>query len=235
MTKRSLESGAPDDAINVENFCTKARVSDARPFKIVRTRDEVDMQWARAAVSAGLPMSFFDNKEVRKAVRMTAECGENYIRTKPGGVKETTLPHRTFFTTKLIPKLDKLIDDKNMGKMRDMTEELTTAVFSDGWTAVDHHPIVNIIMGVRSLTSLRASIDTMGEEKTMDFIWPDLMWLALKVVLLPCSASACEHSWSIQGWIHSKRRNRLGQDLVECLVRTHTNLQLEHRLEFYCL
>ncbi len=34
-----------------------------------------------------------------------------------------TLPHRTFFTTKLIPKLDKLIDDKNMVKMREMTEE----------------------------------------------------------------------------------------------------------------
>ena len=59
------------------------------------------------------------------------------------------------------------------------------------------------------------------------------MWLALKVVLLPCSASACEHSWSIEDWIHSKRRNRLGQDLVECLVRTHTNLKLEHRLEMY--
>ncbi len=41
------------------------------------------------------------------------------------------------------------------------------------------------------------------------------------------------HSWSIQGWIHSKRRNRLGQDLVARLVCTHTNLQLEHRLEFY--
>jgi hypothetical protein len=38
---------------------------------------------------------------------------------------------------------------------------------------------------------------------------------------------------SIEGWIHSKRRNRLGQDFVERLVRTHTNLQLEHRLEFY--
>ncbi len=63
--------------------------------------------------------------------------------------------------------------------------------------------------------------------------WPDLMWLVLKVVLLPCSVSACEHSWSIQGWIHPKRRNRLGQDLVECLVRTHTNLQVKHRLEIY--
>ncbi len=146
VNKRSLESGAPDDDINVDNFGKKARVSDARPFKIVRTRDEVDMQWVRAVVSAGLPMSFFDNKEVRKAVRMTEECGENYIRTKPGGVKETTLPHRTYFTTKLIPKLEKFIDGKNMGKMREMTEELVGAVFSDGWTTVNHHPIVNIIM-----------------------------------------------------------------------------------------
>jgi hypothetical protein len=38
-----------------------------------------------------------------------------------------------------------------MGKMREMAEELAAAVFSDGWTAVNHHPIVNIIMGVRSL------------------------------------------------------------------------------------
>ncbi len=154
MTKRSLESGSPDEAI-VENFCKKARVSNDRPFKIVRTRDEVDIQWSRSAVSTGLPMSIFDNKEVRKSVRMTVECGENYIRTEPGGVKETTLPHRTYSTTKLILKLDKFIDDKNMGKMREMTEELTVAVFSDGWTAVNHHPIVNIIMGVRSLHTLR--------------------------------------------------------------------------------
>jgi hypothetical protein len=26
-------------------------------------------------------MSFFDNPEVRKAVLMTGECGQNYIRT----------------------------------------------------------------------------------------------------------------------------------------------------------
>jgi hypothetical protein len=57
-----------------------------------------------------------------------------------------------------------------MGKMREMTEELVVTVFRDGWTTVNHHPIVNIIMGVRSLHTLRASIDTMGEEKTMDFV-----------------------------------------------------------------
>ena len=79
-------------------------------------------------------------------------------------VKETTLPHRTLFTIKFIPKLDKftMIDDKNMGKMRDMSQDLVAAVLSDGWTVVNHHPIVNIIMGLRSLNTLRSSIDTMG-------------------------------------------------------------------------
>ncbi len=48
-------------------------------------------------------------------------------------------------------------------------------------------------------------------------------------MFLPCSVSACDHNWSIEGWIHSKRRNRLGQDLVEYLVSTHT----KHRLELY--
>jgi hypothetical protein len=117
-------------------------------------------------------MSFFDNPEVWKTVLMTTECGQNYIRTKPGGVKEPTLPHRTFFTTKLIPKLDHLIDDKK-GKMREMTCDLTAVVFNDGWTTVNHHPIVNIIIGdigCEFSDTLRASIDTMGQEKTMDFI-----------------------------------------------------------------
>ena len=82
----------------------------------------MDIQWTRSVVAVALPMSFFDNTEVHKTVLMTTECGENYIRTKPGGVKETTLTNHTFFTTKLIPKLDQLIDDKNMGKMRAMTQ-----------------------------------------------------------------------------------------------------------------
>jgi hypothetical protein len=36
--------------------------------------------------------------------------------------------------------------------------------------------------------------------------------------------SVCEHCWSIEGWIHSQRRNRLDQKLVEKLVRVDTNL-----------
>ena len=40
------------------------------------------------------------------------------------------------------------------------------------------------------------------------------------------SVSACEHMWSITGWIHSKRRNRLAQPTVEKAVRAHGNLVL---------
>ena len=47
------------------------------------------------------------------------------------------------------------------------------------------------------------------------------------------SASAYEHRWSIEDSIHSKKRNILGQELVDRLVRNHTNLKFEQRLEIY--
>jgi hypothetical protein len=62
VAKRSLESGQLVDDTVVENFAKRTRTSNDHDL--------------------------FDNKEVHKAVHMTTECGENYIRTKPGGVKE---------------------------------------------------------------------------------------------------------------------------------------------------
>ena len=55
--KRSLQSGEPNDEVDVELFSKKARL--VGPFKKARTREEVDFQWARADMSAGLPMCFF--------------------------------------------------------------------------------------------------------------------------------------------------------------------------------
>jgi hypothetical protein len=52
-----------------------------------------------------------------------------------------------------------------------------------------------------------------------------------KVSGVMCSTSACEHYSSIEGWIHSQRRNRLDQKLVEKLVRAHTNLVLRESLD----
>ena len=34
--------------------------------------------------------------------------------------------------------------------------------------------------------------------------WPALQWAAMRLVSLSTSATACEHSWSIEAWVHSK-------------------------------
>ncbi len=57
-------------------------------------------------------------------------------------------------------------------------------------------------------------------------IFKELVWFVYKVSGVMYTASACEYCWSIEGWIHSKRRNKLHQKLVEKLVLTHTNLVL---------
>ena len=61
--------------------------------------------------------------------------------------------------------------------------------------------------------------------------FPAIQWVAMRLGGLSCSASGCEHSWSTEGWIHSNKRNRLGQKKVQRLVRTHSNLLLESNLE----
>ena len=70
-------------------------------------------------------------------------------------------------------------------------------------------------------------------EWTMAYLheWPAIQWVAMRLGGLSCSTRGCEHSWSIEGWIHSKKRNRLGQNKVQRLVRTHSNLLLEGKLQ----
>jgi len=54
--------------------------------------------------------------------------------------------------------------------------------------------------------------------------WPTLRDFVKRLHSVPCSASACEHAWSIQGWFTSKRRNRLRETVLQRLMRMHANL-----------
>ena len=65
----------------------------------------------------------------------------------------------------------------------------------------------------------------------MVFSPPKCTRFVYKVSGVMCSVSVCEHCWSVEGWIHSQRRNRLDQKLVEKLVRAHTNLVLRESLD----
>jgi hypothetical protein len=60
--------------------------------------------------------------------------------------------------------------------------------------------------------------------------WPILCDFVKRLHSVPCSASACEHAWSIQGWFTSKRRNRLRETVLQRLMRMHANLLMLDRL-----
>ena len=60
---------------------------------------------------------------------------------------------------------------------------------------------------------------------------PIMQKAVLKISAIEPSASGCEQFWSVEGWMHDKKRNRMGQTVVERLMRAHTNLILEDILD----
>ncbi len=74
------------------------------------------------------------------------------------------------------------------------------------------------MMNLPQATWIETFLEGVTDKSTGLPIFKELAWFAYKVSAVMCSASACEHCWSIEGWIHSKRRNRLHQTLVEKLV-----------------
>ena len=87
------------------------------------------------------------------------------------------------------------------------------------------------MMKLHQATWIETFLEGVTDKSTGLTIFKELAWFAYKVSGVMCSVSSCEHCWYIEGWIHSKRRNRLHQTLVEKLVRTHTNLVLRESLD----
>ena len=64
-------------------------------------------------------------------------------------------------------------------------------------------------------TWIETFVEGVTDKSTGLSIFKELVWFVYKVSGVMCSTSACEHCWSIEGWIHSKRRNKVHQKLVE--------------------
>ncbi|XP_042423486.1 uncharacterized protein LOC122011123 [Zingiber officinale] len=47
---------------------------------------------------------------------------------------------------------------------------------------------------------------------------PELKTFTMKILILACSSSSCEHNWSVFEHIHSKKRNRLSQQRLNDLL-----------------
>ena len=90
------------------------------------------------------------------------------------------------------------------------------------------------MMKLPQTTWIESFLEGVTDKSTGLSIFKELVWFVYKVSGVMFSASACEHCWSIEGWIHSKRRNKLHQTLVEKLVRAHTNLMLREMTSIVC-
>jgi hypothetical protein len=82
------------------------------------------------------------------------------------------------------------------------------------------------MMKLPQATWIETFVEGVTDKYTGLSIFKELVWFTYKVSGVMWSVSGCENCWSIEEWIHSKRRNKLHQKLVEKLVHTHTNLVL---------
>jgi hypothetical protein len=87
----------------------------------------------------------------------------------------------------------------------------------------DDHGTFTPEMKLSQATWIETFVKGVTDKSTGLPIFKELVWFTYKVSDVMWSSSACEYCWSIDGWIHSKRRNKLHQKLVEKLVRAHTN------------
>jgi hypothetical protein len=158
-----------------------------------------------AIIRNGLPPALVDDPLFRKTLVTTSRMGQTTVCMGKGTAlrkRDTTLPHRQTFTRKIIPVTDKRLDQENMARLN-----------------------------LPQATWIKTFLEGVVDKSTGLPLFSELAWFVYKVSGVMYSASECEHYWSIEWWIHSQRRNRLDQKLVEKLVRAHTNLVLRESLD----
>ncbi len=80
----------------------------------------------------GIPPAVVDNPLFRKTLVITSRMGQTVVCMGKGttlGKKDTDLPHRDTFTTKIT---DKGLDEENMGRMKSKMSKVGDTFMSDG-------------------------------------------------------------------------------------------------------
>jgi hypothetical protein len=156
------------------------------------TRQKVDEQWTRSLIKNGLPIHVVDDEEFRKAVAMTAMCGGQYV----DGSGKTRLPHRTTFTNKLIPAMDKKLEAGVKERIEPLMKKTGATLLSDGWTSTSNRPVVNVLMLLFGVSMLLEAIDTSGEIKNMQYIaelvCKHIAAIGASMIVAVCMDGACK-------------------------------------------
>ncbi len=100
--------------------------------------------------------------------------------------------------------------------------------FDDEVKDVAHGAFTPEMMKLPQATWIETFLEGVTDKSTGLPVFKELVWFTYKVSGVMCdpmcSASEGEHCWSIEGWIHSQRRNKVNQKLVEKIVRAHLHL-----------
>ena len=129
--------------------------------------------WSEAIIKNGLSPSLVDDPLFRKALVTTARMGQSAVCMGKGtalGKRDTTLSHHVTFSTKIIPATDKRLDEEGMARLKPRMKKVGGTLMSDGWQSTTNKPVINVILGVDGMLSLRLAADCSGQDKTMSFI-----------------------------------------------------------------
>ena len=136
-------------------------------------RAEFEECWSEVIIKCGLSPSVVDDPLFRKALVTTARMGQSAVRMGKGtalGKRDSTLPHRHTFSRKIIPATDKRLDEEGMSRLKPRMKKVGGTLMSDGWQSTSNKPVINVILGVDGMLSLRLAADCSGQDKTMSFI-----------------------------------------------------------------
>ena len=171
------------------------------------SQEQLENQWMRAIAKKGLSMDFADDREVRKAITMTAKAGMSFV---DGKTYDCKMPRRYKMTNTVLPRVDAELDGKICKRIDALMKKTGCVLLSDGWTSVSSRPIINALLSTPAGTRFLKAIDTSGSDKDAEYI-ADFMTELIRMVdpenvVAVCMDGACKSSFPIITkefpWIH---------------------------------
>jgi hypothetical protein len=65
---------------------------------------------------------------------------------------------------------DRQLYEDNLARLKPKMKKIGDTIMSDGWQSTTSRPIINVILGVDGMLTLRLATDCSGKDKTMEFI-----------------------------------------------------------------
>ncbi len=124
-------------------------------------------------IKNGLSPFLVDDPLFWKTLVTTDRMGHSSVYVGKGtalGKRGTTLTHRHTFSRKIIPTTDKRLDEEGMSRLKPRIKKVGGTLMSDGCQSTTNQPVINMILGVDGMLSLRLDTDCPGTDKTMPFI-----------------------------------------------------------------